>query len=194
MAELRAHEHELGISWVFDEVMDRAFHALADDDRVWLVDPVDTGTVVDRAQELGTVLGVVQLLDRHARDCEAIALRLGVPHHRLPDTVPGSPFEVVTVLDLPRWREKALWWPGRDALVVAETLGSGRYFAVGSGPLGVHPFLRVRPPGALRRYAPQHVLPGHGAPVHGAPAAVERAYAATRRDLPKFVLKLPTYR
>lgn len=192
MPELAVHEHDLGLSWVFDEVMERAFHAVVDDGRVWLIDPVDVEDVVERAQALGEVAGVVQLLDRHNRDCAEIAERLGVPHHRLPETLPG--FEVITVLNLPGWREKALWWPARDALIVAETLGSGRYFAVGSGQLGMHPFLRVLPPGGLRRFVPAHVLPGHGAPVHGVPDAVERAYKDARRDLPKFVLKLPTFR
>lgn len=195
MAEPRAIEHELGVSWVFaDEVMQRAFHALAARDRVWLIDPVDRPGVVDRVHALGEPAGVVQLLDRHARDCADLAARLGVPHHRLPGTLPDSPFEVVTVLDLPGWREQALWWPDADALVVAETLGSGRYFAVGSGPLGVHPFLRLLPPGALRRFAPTHVLPGHGPPLHGEKDAIARAYKASRTDLPRFVLKLPTYR
>lgn len=192
MPELAVHEHDLGVSWVFDEVMERAFHALVDDGRVWLIDFVDVGDAVARAQALGEVAGVVQLLDRHNRDNAEIAARLGVEHHRLPTALPG--FEVVTVLDLPGWREKALWWPAQDALVVAETLGSGRYFAVGPGALGVHPFLRMLPPGALRRFAPAHVLPGHGAPVHGEPDAVDRAYRDSRRDLPRFVLKLPTYR
>ncbi len=194
MPDLAVHEHDLGVTWVFDEVMERAFHALVDDGRVWLVDPVDADGVIERATALGAVAGVVQLLDRHARDCAAIAKRLGVEHHRLPDALAGSPFEVVTVLDLPRWREKALWWPACDALVVAETLGSGRYFAVGSGALGMHPFLRLLPPGGLRRFAPAHVLPGHGPPVHGQPDAVDLAYRSARRDLPKFVVKLPTFR
>ena len=41
------------------------------------------------------------LLDRHERDAAAIAERLGVPHHRLPSSLPGTPFEVVTVVDKP---------------------------------------------------------------------------------------------
>ena len=45
------------------------------------------------------------------------------------------------VVQVPRWREVALWWPQRKALVVAEAVGTGRYFAVGPGPVGVHPWL-----------------------------------------------------
>lgn len=196
MPDLDFEEHDLGLSWVVDEVMARASHALVDDGRVWLVDPVDAGDAVDRAAALGEPAGVIQLLDRHNRDAEAVAARLGVEHHRLPATLPGSPFELVKVLDVPRWRELALWWPARRALVVSETLGSGPLFAVGDGPVGVHPFLRLLTPGAPRRFQPEHLLFGHGPGVHGPQAApaLEQAYANARRDLPRLVLKLPTLR
>jgi hypothetical protein len=32
--------HELGLSWVLDEALERTSHALVDGGRVWLVDPV----------------------------------------------------------------------------------------------------------------------------------------------------------
>jgi hypothetical protein len=192
----REEEHALGITWVVEEVMQRASHALADDDRVWLIDPVDAGDAVEHATQLGTPQAVVQLLDRHNRDCAAIAERLGVPHLRLPDALPGTPFEVVEVIDVPRWRELALWWPERRALVISEAFGSGPYFAPGDDPVGVHPFLRVRPPQAPRRYEPEHLLFGHGSGVHGGRAAadLERAYARSLRDLPAVLLKLPRLR
>ncbi len=129
---------------------------------------------------------MVQLLDRHERDCAKIAARLEVPHLRVPAAVAGSPFTVVPVLKLPRWHEVALWWPERRVLVVAETIGTNKAFAVGRGPAGVHLLLRIRPPGALRGYEPEHLLVGHGRGIHGpaASAALERAYARTRKDLP----------
>lgn len=197
MPELDYEEHGLGLTWIARELMARASHALVDHDgRVWLIDPLDTGDAIGRATALGEPAGVIQLLDRHARDCEAVAARLGVEHHRLPSALPGNPFQFVKVVDVPKWRELALWWPARRALVVSETLGSGRYFAVGSGPVGVHPMLRLVPPGALRRYQPEHLLFGHGPGVHGPQAAIalEQAYASSRRDLPRFLLKLPTFR
>ena len=194
--EHRYEEHDLGLTWVEETTMARAAHALVNDGRVWLVDPFEAGDAIERAAALGEPAGVVQLLDRHNRDCASVAERLGVPHHRLPEALPGSPFEVVKVIDLPRWRELALWWPARRALVVSEALGTGPYFAVGEGPVGVHPFLRLRPPGALRGYAPEHLLVGHGGGVHG-PAAAEgiaTAYRRSLRDLPTFLRKLPTFR
>ena len=93
-------------------------------DGVWFVDPVDVPEAMERAAALGAPAGVIQLLDRHNRDCAAIAARLGVPHLKVPDAVPGSPFEVVRVLDVPGWHEAALWWPEHRVLVVAELIGT----------------------------------------------------------------------
>ena len=188
-------EHDLGLTWIVDELMARASHALADDGRVWLIDPVDDPVALERAARLGEVVATVQLLDRHNRDAAAIAARLGVPHLRLPDALPGTPFEVVKVLDVPRWRELALWWPDRRALVIREAIGSGRYFDLSDDGAGVHPFLRGLPPKAPRRHVPEHLLVGHGPGVHeGAADALDAAYARSRRDIPRFLVKLPTFR
>jgi hypothetical protein len=186
-------EHPLGLSWVLEEVMARASHALVDDGRVWLVDPVDVPAAVERAVALGTPAGVVQLLDRHNRDCATLAARLGVPHLRVPDAVPGSPFEAIPAVRAPGWRETALWWPERSALIVAEVLGSAAYMTGGSGTVGMHLMLRPLAPGRLRRYEPEHLLMGHGPGVHGPAAAteLERAHARARRDLPRVLAKLP---
>jgi hypothetical protein len=183
-----------GFSWFPDEAMTRTGHALdTGADGVWLVDPVDDPGAVDRAAALGTPAGVIQLLDRHKRDCAAIAARLGVPHLVVPSSVPGSPFEVVRVLDVPRWHEVALWWPAARVLAVAEVVGTNPAFRLGEGAAGMHPMVRALPPGALRGYQPDHLLVGHGRGVHGAAAAValEDAYARSRRDLPRFALRLP---
>jgi hypothetical protein len=187
------HEHDLGCTWVEDEAMLRASHALAHDGRVWLVDPVASPGVVERAQALGEIAAVVQLLDRHNRDCATLAARLGVAHLRLPDALPGTPFEVVDVVGWQRWDEHALWWPARRALVVAEALGTGPFFTVGDDAVGVHPMLRPVPPRALRSFAPDHLLVGHGPPVHGDPArdGVRRALEGARRDVPRWLLGLP---
>ena len=81
----------------------------------------------------------------------------------------------------------------REALIVAETLAANPMHTGGEQPLGVHFVLRAWPPGSLRGYRPQHLLLGHGHPLHGdaAAAAVETAYARSRRDLPRVLLKLP---
>ena len=172
--------------------MERAFHALVDDGRVWLVDPLDLPEL-GAVDALGRPAAVLQLLDRHNRDCAEIAARLGVPHLKVPDAVPDSPFEAISVLRVPGWKETALWWPERKALIVAETLAANPMHTGGEQAVGIHFFLRARPPGALREYRPEHLLLGHGHGLHGADAAaaVETAYARSRRDLPRVLLKLP---
>ncbi|HEV2074939.1 MAG TPA: hypothetical protein VGR10_01740 [Thermoleophilaceae bacterium] len=186
-------EHDLGLSWVVEEAMERASHALADAGRVWLVDPVDAPEATERAVALGRPAAVLQLLDRHPRDCAALAERLGVPHLRLPPAVPESPFEVLKVVDVPKWREVALWWPGRRALVVAEPVGSGPFYVPGATGAGIHPFLRLRPPGTPRRFGPEHLLFGHGPPLHGegARTGLEEAYHRSRRDIVPMLVKVP---
>lgn len=183
---MRYDEYPFGVSWVTEEAMGRTSHALADGGRVWLVDPVDDAAALERAAGLGTPAGVLQLLDRHNRDCAAIAARLGVPHLRLPDALGDAPFEVVSVISRRKWREVALWWPQQLTLVVAEAVGTGRLFT-GGRQVGVHPMLRLFPPAVLRGFAPEHLLVGHGAGVHGPGTAdaLREALDRSRRDLPR---------
>jgi hypothetical protein len=190
------HRHDLGLSWVMDDAMERACHALrAGDGRVWLVDPARDRAALAAAAELGPPAGVIQLLDRHNRDCAALAAALEVPHLRVPaQAIEGAPFEVVRVVDNRLWHEAALWWPERRALVVAEVLGTGQAFAVTDDPVGVHPLRRLLPPGMLRGRGAEHLLVGHGAPLHGPDVAaqVDRAIDRSRHDIPKLVTRLPT--
>lgn len=195
MPRIGVEEHSLGLTWVVEEPMERAFHALVDDGRVWLVDPLDDPSLpdVEDVANLGEPAGVLQLLDRHNRDCAEIAARLGVPHLKVPDAVPGSPFEAIAVVRVPRWQETALWWPARKALVVAEALAANPMHTGGGQRLGMHLFLRPWPPSSLRDYRPQHLLLGHGHGIHGpeAASALESAYARARRDLPRVLWGLP---
>ena len=187
MALQSLERHALGLTWVLDEPLTRTSHALAADGRVWLVDPVDVPEAIDQALALGTPAAVLQLLDRHGRDCAALAARLAVPHHVVPDALPDSPFEVLRSVRLPRWRESSLWWAHERALVVPEALGTNPLFTAGTGPVGVHPMLRLLPPGSLRDVVPDHLLVGHGPSVHGpdTAAAIDRALRRARRDLPR---------
>lgn len=193
MSDVTYQDHDAGLTWVCGDALTRSSHAVAVDGRVWLIDPVDDAQALERAAALGTPAAVVQLLDRHPRDCARIAARLGVPHLRLPGAMPGSPFEVIKVLDRPGWRERALWWAETRTLVVAEVVGTNDIYTVGSGSCGIHPMLRLLPPGAVRAYQPEHLLVGHGPSLHGPDAArgVEYAYSRSRRDLPRFVAHLP---
>jgi len=189
-------ENDFGFGWITLEpaLLQRASHALVSGGRFWLVDPVDASGLEGRLRELGEPAGVIQLVDRHPRDCAPLAERLQVPHHRLPfGGVPGSPFEVRKVLSVPGWREVALWWEDERVLVCTEALGTAPYFRAPDEPLGVHPFLRPYQPRGLRDMArgltPGHVLVGHGEGIHGeeAAAALRRAVQGARRAAPRWL-------
>lgn len=189
-------EHELGLSWLPDpgERMQRACHAVATPEGVWLIDPVDVDGIDARIAALGEPAGVIQLLDRHRRDCKPIAGRLGVERHKVPfDRVPGSPFEAVEVVRNRFWNEVALWWPGPRALIVPEAVGTVGYFRAGDEPLGVHPMLRALPPRKqLEGFEPEHLLTGHGLGLHGPGTgeALHGALARSRWRMPRAALSV----
>ena len=185
-------EHPLGVTWVMREAMVRASHALVHDGRVWLIDPVDDPEAMERVAALGEPAGVVQLFVAHNRNGEAIAKRLGVPFHKLPEMLPDSPFSVLKI-DLGPWKERALGWPEPRGLIVPESVGTGPAYAVGPGPAGIHPFRRALPPSSLKTFLPEHLLVGHGGPLHGGEAAAGLldAFNRSRRDIPTFFWKLP---
>ena len=99
---------------------------------------------------------------------------MGVPHFKVPRRRSWAPFTTLRVIRNKLWREAALWWPERRALVVAEVLGTAPAFALGDGAVGVHPMVRMTPPGGLRGLDPELLLVGHGAPVSGASVAGRR--------------------
>ena len=184
-------ELDSAVGWIAPEprFMQRASHAVAAGGRVWVIDPVDDDEALERVRALGEPAAVVQLLDRHRRDCARVAERLGVPHHVVPDAAPeGAPFEVIRVLRRRSWHEVALWLPGSRTLVCAEALGTAPYYRARSERIGVHPLLRLTPPRALLAVEPALVLVGHGAGVHeDAAAAVREAVTASRRRIPAWL-------
>jgi hypothetical protein len=171
-----------------DEVLRRTSHAVLAGDGVWLTDPVDGAGIDERIRALGEPAGVVQLLDRHSRDCEVVARRLGIPLHVTPfDGVSRAPFEVRKIVRLPSWREVTLWFPAERILVTGDALGSVGYFRAANEPFGVHPLLRLTPPKkALGDLQPTHLLFGHGEGYHGADgeAALREALATARVRMP----------
>lgn len=185
--------HPLGLTWVETSGMRRAAHALRADGRVWLIDPFDDEVALSAATELGTPAAVIQLLDRHNRDCGPLAQRLEVPLLRLPDAIPDSPFEVLPVISRPWWHEVALWWEGERTLVIAEALGTAPLFTLGRR-VGLHPMLRLRPPGgALTAHSPERLLVGHGAALEsGGALAIQEALDGSLSDFPRLVLRLPS--
>jgi hypothetical protein len=189
-------ELPFGFGWTEAGFLKRTSHALLMGG-VWLVDPLEREGVDERLRSLGEPAGVVQLLDRHGRDCAAFASRFGVPLHRAWfEGVGRAPFELRTAVDRRGWREAALWWPEERVLVCADALGTARYFRAPGERLGVHPLLRPLLPGPFRDMArgltPGHVLCGHGAGIHGEAAAlaVEEALTTARSRIPRYLTGL----
>jgi hypothetical protein len=183
-------EFDAGFGWQRNEpeLLARTGHAVRARSGVWLTDPPDAEGLDERVRELGEPAGVVQLLDRHERDCSGVAARLGVPHHRVPfDGVPGA--EPIKVADRIGWHEVALWFPAERTLVCGDAVGSAAYFLAPGERLAVHPLLRLWPPRALGRVEPDHVLCGHGEGVHGerAAEALQEALRTARRRIPKWL-------
>ena len=191
-------ESDAGFGWISADPgwMGRAAHALLVGGGVWLVDPVDFDGLDDRIGSLGSPRAVLQLFGRHERDCGSLSARLGVPLLVSPETVPGTPFEAIRIKGPGGWRETALWWPERRTLIVSEALGTIRFFCAPGRPLGVHPVLRLlRPPSALLRFDPEHILVGHGRGLHDSAAdALRSALHGARRELPALLPRLLTAR
>jgi hypothetical protein len=190
-------EGSLGWTPAAAELRQRTSHAVSSGGRVWIVDPVDGVGIDERLRGLGEPSAVVQLLDRHNRDCRRVAERLGVPLHVTPFAgVEGAPFSVVRVLDVPGWHEAALWFPAERILVCADAVGSAPYFRARPERIGVHPLLRLWPPKALAGFEPRQLLLGHGEGLAGEEAAeaLHAALRTARRRIPSWLRGLPQSR
>ena len=178
-------EWEGGFGWLIEERIARASHALLAGGGVWLVDPVDVPGLDDRVHALGEPAGVLQLLDRHNRDCAAVALRLGVPLLPAWEGVASAPFELLPVRSNRVWREVALWEPEHRTLVCADALGTLPYFRAPGERIGWHPLVRPLPPRSFGRVRPERILVGHGEGVLAdAASALEDQVDRGRRRLP----------
>ncbi|WP_459193800.1 hypothetical protein [Halosimplex sp. J119] len=198
-------EWDGGMGWIAhpDEKMQRASHALVDGDDVWLVDPIDVEGLDERLADLGTVRGVVVLLDRHTRDSAAIARRHDVPVYvpawmddvrndlgtrvePIRRGLPDSDYDLHRLVDNRFWKEAFLYDEHSKTLVVPEAVGTPSYFRAGMERLGVHPMLRMLPPRSLGRFAPERILVGHG---HGvfedAAGALAEALDSSRWRAPR---------
>lgn len=193
-----------GVGWIAypDETMQRASHAFATDDGVYVADPVETENIDDLLGEFGEVAGVLVLLDRHLRDSAALANRhdvpvyipewmtgvaskLDAPVERLGDELGDTGFELVRVVDNTFWQEAALYREDDGVLYVPESLGTVDYFCTGSETVGVHPFRRLTPPRMLRSLSVEHLLVGHGPGVDtDAQAHVEDAIKNSQKRTP----------
>jgi hypothetical protein len=184
-------EFDAGFGWIVDEFMERCSHALLAAARVWLIDPVAGEDVEQRIRAVGEPGGVIQLLDRHNRDCAAFAQQLGVERYFVPrKPIARAPFEFLTIRDGRLWKEAALWWPDRRVLVCADALGTSRYYRTRDERIAVHPLLRVVPPRRqLGAVSPDRILCGHGEGIeNGADAALREALRTARRRIPAQVV------
>ena len=186
-------ESDAGFGWIESAKMQRTSHALVAGGQVWILDPIEAPGIDERVRALGEPAGVIQLLDRHGRDSAAFAARFGVPLHVAPAALPGLPFELLPVVRSRWWREVALWWPERRLLACADVLGTIPFFRAGDEPVGMHPFLRLRPPRPLRGLGVEQLLVGHGEGLNGAgtAAVVEDALRSARRRIPRWLAGVP---
>jgi hypothetical protein len=175
-----------GFGWSEPGFLHRTSHALSVRGGVLLFDPVDADGLDEGVRALGEPAAVIQLLDRHNRDCAQVAVRLGVPHLRMTRGGLEGGFELLRIAWNRVWKEVAFWEPERRVLLVGDTLGTVGYFTAPGERLGVHPFLRLRPPAALAGLEPRHVLCGHGEGIHGdeAALALQEALTTARRRIP----------
>jgi hypothetical protein len=180
------------LAWIAipDERMQRASSAIAGTGGCLLCDPVDHPDLDEALAPLGKVLAVCNLLDRHGRDAAAIAERHRaplVPATDVPALAAFAAIETVPLYRARRWAETALWLPGRELLVVPESLGTIPFFLARPGDrLGMHPLVRLRPPRVpLARLAPHTIAVGHGGPVIGGAAhELARVLSGARSDIP----------
>ncbi|MDG5776058.1 hypothetical protein QA599_06360 [Haloarculaceae archaeon H-GB1-1] len=198
-----------GFSWIAypEEGMQRASHALEVDGDVWVVDPVDADGLDAELDDLGDVVGVVILLDRHKRDAAAVARRhdvsvhlptwmtgveekLDAPVERLGGVLRESGYAVHRVVDNAFWQEAMLVDEARGTMVVPEAVGTAPFFCAKGERLGVHPMLRLTPPTVLEQWAPERLLVGHGHPLlEDAGSELVDALRGSRTRAPGLFLK-----
>lgn len=201
-----------GVEWLVhpEETMQRASQALATDEGVYLVDPLDAPGVDDLVTGPGEVAGVVLLSNYHTRDAGLFARRhdvpvyvpAGIPDEEVPElSVPVERLAVGdrlggyellevatgTALGAP-WYEYALW--NGETLRVGESVGTADYMRVGDERLGVMLLRRFDPPTALRGLDPERVLSGHGRGIdEDATAALETALDNAGENLQTALLR-----
>jgi hypothetical protein len=203
------HQWDGGCSWIAhpDEEGARASHAVAADDGVWVIDPVDAPDLDALLNELDEVAGVAVLCSHHARDAGAIATRhdvaVHIPHwmdrvadrvaapiERYETTVGDSGFEITRVEPLSMWQEAIAYREADGTLIVPDLLGTGPGYTVGDERLGVVLSHRLFPPReTLGGLEPDRILFGHGEGVFDdASSALADALAGARKRFPRAIV------
>lgn len=159
-----------------EENMKRTSHAFVEDDDVYLVDPLDAENLDQKISEFGEVKGIVILFDRHERDSGKLAERYDCPVYvpewfdreldvevrKISDKVPGTDWEIHTVVDSRMSNEAALYHRETRTLIVADSLGTAKHLRGRGEELGMSPLYRFSPPKKLLKFEPERIFCGHG--------------------------------
>ena len=192
-------EFDNGVSWIThpEERGKRASHAIATDEGVWIIDPLDAPNVDEHIGSLGEVAGVLVLMCWHARDAEQFAERYDVAVHapawldRVDDLIdapieryslsPAPSFRTIACRPFPMWQEQFLYHEPGGTLVIPDSLGTTDPFLVSDQRLGLELLRRLKPPTQLSGLEPKRILVGHGEPItEDAPAALADALSDGR--------------
>jgi len=193
-----------GVGWLAhpDEEGQRASHAIACEDGVWIIDPVDAPGVDDLLDELGEVAGVAVLSSYHTRDADAVATCHDVPVHvpRWMDrvgervdarveqyecTLGDTGFRIYRFEPLSMYQEAVAYRESDGTLLVPDSLGTADLFRVGDERLGLELLRRLLAPSELAGLEPERILVGHGEPVTVEPGAALRDTRRRAPDVPE---------
>ncbi|MFB6241220.1 MAG: hypothetical protein ABEJ36_00260 [Candidatus Nanosalina sp.] len=171
-------EWENGFGWIArpGESMLRTCHAFVDDGSVYLVDLLDAENLDEKIEEFGEVEGIVILFERHERDSVELAERYECPVYvpewfereldaeveKISDKVPGTDWEIHTVVDSRMANEAALYNENSRTLIVADSLGTAEHLRGRGEELGMSPLYRFSPPEKLLDFEPERIFCGHG--------------------------------
>jgi len=170
-------EWENGFGWIGrpEENMKRTSHAFVDDG-VYLIDPLDAENLESKIDEYGGIKGIIILFGRHVRDSEKLAERYDCPVfvpewfereldadvRKISDKIPGTDWEIHTVVDSRISMEAALYHRESKTLIVADSLGTAKHLRGRGEKLGMNPLYRFNPPQKLLDFEPERIFCGHG--------------------------------
>ena len=170
-------EWENGFGWIGkpEEKMKRTSHAFVDDG-LYLVDPLDAQNLDGKIDEFGEVKGIVLLFERHERDSEKLAERYDCPVYvpewferdldaevkKISEKIPGTDWELHTVVESRMANEAALYNEDSRTLIVADALGTTKHLRGRGEKLGMNPLYRLDPPKKLLEFEPERIFCGHG--------------------------------
>jgi hypothetical protein len=205
-------EWDDAVSWIAhpDEEGKRGSHAIATDNGVWVIDPINAPNVDEILNSLGEVVGVTVLTCWHARDAGAVADRHDVKVHipewmdRVDDLVDApvqrytlapdenagkAEFYALSCRPFPGWQEVFLYHDPSETLVTPDSMGTTDWARIGDERLGLSMFRRLQPPTQLTGLKPERILVGHGEPLdEDAASALQSALSGARRSFPRAVL------